>query len=130
MIGDSMRKSIIGLGAVAGSIVAIWGAVALARPLLQSDPPPFVGALKLQQYAQTIDTLQKNNAELQQHQITTDANVDLMRLDFLEEQLERAKEDLKANPHSSSAKQEVCTLIDKIDRARARNGLPIIPVCQ
>ena len=123
------RTIILALAGAAGTLTTIWGAVAIALPLLRSDPPPFVGQTTLKQYAQTIDQLQKNNADLQAHQLTTDANVDLMRLDILEEQLEHARADLKANPRSSSARAQVCTLIDKIDRARIRNGLPIIPVC-
>lgn len=123
------RTTLISLGAMAAAVSAIWGAVAVALPLLRSDAPPFVGRANMDQVAASVQDLQRNNAQLQMHQSATDQNVQLMEMQFLENSLDHAREDLRLNPRSVSARSDVCAYIDKIDQIRARIKLPPIPPC-
>lgn len=117
------------IAAISAAVVSIGGAVAIARPFLQSDPPPYVGQEKLKLLAQSFQTLQQNNAALQAHQSAQDQTLDLIRLEILTDQLRAAKAD-QAKRQSRALQNEVCNLTDEIDRIRARNKLPPLPPCQ
>lgn len=120
--------TVVKLGSIAGAIAAIWTAVALARPLLQSEAPPFAGVEHMQQYAQTIQSLQNNNAALAAHQAISDEALDTLRMDMLQGELDKARLD-NAKFHDNTSKATACALIDQIDKIRLRQKLPIIPPC-
>lgn len=122
-------KLLLQLGAGAGAVTAIAGVVVLVIPLLQSDPPPFVGKASYQQVAQTIDTLQRNNAALAAHQSASDENLDLIQMSIFEHELEEARTDFAKFP-SQTARNAVCEFTDRINRIRIRNKLPPIQSCQ
>lgn len=121
--------SLKNFGAVAGAVVAIWGAIALARPLLESDPAPLAGKSRVELLAQSFETLQRNNSNIEKHLERSDQTLDLTQLDLFNQLLETAREDARHNPNSRAARQDVCDLVDRINRIRARQKMPTLAPC-
>ena len=62
-----------------------------------------------------------------QHQIESDVRADFVIMDYLLDELDRARKDAAANPNSTVAKKYVRDLIDqKINPVRERLKLPPI----
>lgn len=113
--------------AAAGLVAAISTITAFARPIFQTDPLPLAGQGRVQQLAQNFEQMQNTQQKLLDRLDDATRRADLIELEVWANELDRAEQDLKRNPNSSSALRYRNEVKDRVNQVRARLGLPLLP---
>lgn len=111
------------LAIIGGTVV---GAVAFARPYLQSDPPPLAGQTRVQQEDTKIVQLAQTQQQMQQQQSQQEQTLLFLAQGFWSGQLIQAEALLRQNPNNTAARQQMLTAQQALAGIQSRlYGAPV-----
>ncbi len=100
------------LGITCGSFLSIMAVLTFVTPLLKSDSPPWGGTARAETAQASINNLQ-NKLE------STNRTMLFLQQGFWTREMITAQEELRKNPRSTAARQNIVNAQQQLDRLRS-----------